>query len=286
MGSTGFFGRFFGGFTSFFRWFFHRKLAILIFLLLLLALPAYVYYVTVYIPTHTPGYMPANSTGENRKDTLEIPGSLDQATLDTVRLIGTMELEKAYIKNRLALSQTDSVYMGIDLKNKQVNLEIKGVVVRTCPIVSAEISKRLHDIGHDQLLDWISTPFDLKGDLSTISKIPYVIKAAPKDTLEAQAQSSIPKSVDTTAVLFTLYFNRNLVVEIEQSEELKPGDLLIIAPYNEIKDKEYRQQALQAAMRFRPPVHEFYIRLKVSAADARAIYRGIPVHATMALRLQ
>jgi hypothetical protein len=286
MGSPGFFKRFLGSFAAFFRWFFHRKLAILIFLLLLLALPTYVYYVTVYIPVRTPGFMPADGIGKDRKDTLEIPGNLDRAILDTVRQVGGMELEKAYIKNRLVLSQTDSVYLNIDLKQKQVNLEIKGVVVRTCPIVSAQISKRLHDIGHDPLLDWISTPFDLQGDLSTISKIPYVIKAAPKDTLEAQAQSAIPKSADTTAVLFTLYFNRNLVVEIEQSEELKPGDLLIIAPYNEIKHNEYRRQALQATIRFQPPVHKFYIRLKVSAADARAIYRGIPVKATMALRLQ
>jgi len=286
MGSPGFFSRFFGAFGSFFRWFFHRKLAILIFLLLLLAFPAYVYYVTVYLPSKAVVTLASAIPGENRQDTLAVPGQLDQATRDSLRVIGAMELERSYAKNRLALSQSDSVYMGIDLKNKEINLEIKGVVVRSCPIVSIQMSKNLHNSTHDELLNWVSTAFELQHDLSTISKIPYVIKAAPKDTLEAQAQSSIPVSSDTSVVMFTLYFNRDLVLEIEQSEEPKPGDEPLLLYYNGIKDSIYRQQAIQSVMRFQPPESDIFLRLKVSAADARAIYRGIPIQASMALRLQ
>jgi hypothetical protein len=287
MGSPGFFSQFFGGIRSFFRWFFHRKLAMLIFFLLMLALPAYVLYITVFLPVRTAGYLVITpESSQASKDSTQATPSADRALSDTLRLVGSLELEKAYVKNRLALSQSDSVYMSVNLKDKEFNLEIKGVVVRACPIVSAVVSQRLSSVDHDQLLQWVSTPFDLQRDLSTIPKIPYVIKAAPKDTLEAQAQSSKPLPNDTSAVLFTLYFDRDLVVEIEQSEAFNEVDEELISSYYGIKDMAFRQEALQAAMHFRPPERDIYISLKVSAADARAIYRGIPVNATMALRLQ
>lgn len=273
-----------GAFKSFFRWFFRRKLAILLFLLLIMALPAYVLYVTVYLPMKTAGYI-VSSPGNSPADTAMTATVTDPALIDSARMLASLEMERAYVKNRLALSASDSVYMSVDLNSMEIDLEIKGVVVRQCPIVSATITQQLQKVDHDQLLQWISAPFSLHDDLSTIPKIPYVIKEAPKDTLEAQAQSSKPQPNDSTTVLFTLYFDRDLVIEFEQEEEFNESDELLIESYYGTKEKAFRDEALQAVRHFRAPERDIYITLRVSAADARAIYRGIPVNASIALRL-
>jgi hypothetical protein len=175
--------------------------------------------------------------------------------------------------------------MTLNQNDSMLNLEINGVVVRSCPVTEIFVSRRLNKVDHEQILSWVSTPFNLESDLSSIPKIPYVIKEAPKDTLEAQAQSSIPLPPDTSSVYFTLYFDRNLVVEIEQSEPPDDIDLEVIKSYFKAKDQTFRQEAMSAALHVRPPKQDIYLRLKVSPADARAIYRGIPVNASLALKL-
>lgn len=255
-----------------------------IFILFTLALPAYVTYVTVFMPVKVASHLVHLPDGA--ADTLSGTRQVGGETLAMLREISELEMERAYLKNRLDISKkSDSVYMAVNLDDSLLTLEIKGVVVRSCRITGFEASRRLGKVDHDQLLQWSSTPFELEHDLSTIPKIPYVIKAAPKDTLEAQALSAKPMPPDTTSVYFTLFFNKDLVLEIEQSEPADDVDKDLIIDYFRAKKKILRKEALHAVLHGNAPDHDIYIRLQVSPADARAIYRGIPYNASLALKL-
>jgi hypothetical protein len=270
---------------TFFYWFIRRKLALVIFFIFLLALPAYVLYITAILPKNS--VLPILSEEKTaEKDTFNIPRDISAEMWQEINLVSSLEMERAFLKNRYALAaNSDSVYMVLNLSDSTLDLEIKGVVVRSCPVTDIRTSRNLEKIDREDLLQWVSAPFELQHDLSTIPKIPYVIKAAPKDTLEAQAQSSKPMPVDTTSVYFTLYLNRNLVLEVEQSEPPVKEDHKVIEEYRTTKSKSLRQAAMKAVLHGRAPEQDIYIRVEVDQADARAIYRGIPVNASLVLKL-
>jgi hypothetical protein len=143
--------------------------------------------------------------------------SLDDSQLAQVRDIIRKENERAFEKNRLSLAEKDSIYMVLDLPDSLVILEIKGVTVKKTKILEMEVSNRFAIIPHENLLPWISEPFILTHDLSTIPKSPIVVKQAPKDTIEAAKTSSAPRPPDSTGVFYTFYFDRNLLIEVEQA---------------------------------------------------------------------
>ena len=279
--------RFIAYVTTLYRWFIGRKLAIVIFLIVALALPAYALYINVFLPLKTAGQLEAYGEYQpSPADTSSMRPDPDGETLEKVRAIEALEIEKAYLNNRLKLAKSsDSVYMSINLADSVIHLEIKGVEVRECPIAEIQVSRRLKKAPHDQLLGWLSGPFDLEKDISTIPKIPYVIKEAPKDTLEAQAQSARPMPVDTASVCFTLYFDRDLVVEMRQAEEPHAVDKGLIRDYRQATQALERKEAFRAIFRGKAPEQPIHILLYVNQADARAIYRGIPVNAMLALKL-
>jgi hypothetical protein len=272
---------------TFWQWFIKRKLAVAIFVLFTLLLPAYALWVTVFMPLRDAGHLaPHVNASEVKEDSTLLQMEPEEQTMQKILMVENLEMERAYLENRLHLARnSDSVYMSVNLDDSLVHLEINGVEVRNCRISGITASKRLSRIGHEQLWAWLSEPFELDTDMSTIPKIPYVIKEAPKDTLEAQAQSAKPMPVDTSSVMFSLYFKRGLVLEIVQQEDPHAADSKIIKKYQKAQKQVKRREALRAVFRGQPPTLPIHIRLEVSQADARAIYRGIPVNAMLALKL-
>jgi hypothetical protein len=270
-----------------YRWFIKRKIAITIFVIIALALPAYALLINVFLPLKTAGLLvPYENYQQPSIDTIELKEKPGEETLQKIQEIERLEIKKAYLGNRLKLARsTDSVYMSINLIDSTIHLEIKGVEVRVCPITQIKTSRSLLKASHNDLFAWLSGPFELEEGFATIPKIPYVIKEAPKDTLEAQAQSAMPLPVDTASVFFTLYFDRGLVLEIEQAEEPYTADKRVLRKYNHAKNKFSRKNAFNAVFRGKTAQPVIHIRLMVSKEDARAIYRGIPDHAMLALNL-
>lgn len=269
---------------SFLQWFIRRKMAIVIFLIFTLAIPVYVYYVTVIKPVNHAGQLLEVSAA--LPDTARNLPDPDEQVMARIREVEKIEMDKAWLKNRLALAAaSDSVYLSVDLGDSIVNLEINGVVVRSCRITGMETSKRVLKADFEERLAWVSTPFNLQDELSTIPKIPYVIKEAPKDTLEAQAQSAKPIPPDTTSVFFTLFFDKNLVLEVEQDKAPHDADKRLVSDYLKTKNGMVRKESSSAVFSGRAPDHGITIKLEVSMADARAIYRGIPKDASLSLKL-
>lgn len=269
---------------GFVLWFAHSKPAIILAILFSLLLPAYVFYQAVVVPASScDRNFPTGDTTELALTGPDQDSSL--AVLQTVQTIGSLELEKAYLASLLKLSQQDSAYLNLNLADSLLRLDIKGVTVRVCPLSDIRVTRRLRCLNQSQLLHWVSRPFTGREDLSTIPKIRYMIKEAPKDTNEAALQSAKPIPSDSSSVYFTLYFNRHLTIEVEQSEPPFDEEEEVIDTYQDSRQSAIWRETMKAVLHGSSPEPEITIRVKVSKADARAIYRGLPVHPGLAMKL-
>jgi hypothetical protein len=209
----------------------------------------------------------------------------DDAQLAEVKKIIRKENEKAFQQNRLSLAEKDSIYMILDLPDSLLILEIKGVTVKKTKILDIEISNRFALIPHENLLPWISEPFTLTRNLSTIPKSPIIIKQAPKDTIEAAKTSSAPRLPDSTGVFYTFYFDRNLLLEIEQDNPPEKDVMERVKTYRSIKRKESTRSVFQMLKKPQQTDQPMLIKLVVSEVDARAIYRAVPSKTHLVLKL-
>ncbi|MCU0370778.1 MAG: hypothetical protein MUC31_05140 [Bacteroidales bacterium] len=272
---------------SFFKWFARNRRIQVIFIILVLGLPVFLIVYGIVLPVQHYKPVPVSDiSGPGSNDTDQYGSvSLDDAQLAQVREIIHKENELAFQKNRLALAEKDSIYMVLNVPDSLLILEIKGVTVKKTKLLNLEISNRFALISHENLLPWISEPFTLESDLSTIPKSPIVVKQAPKDTIEAAKMSTKPAPLDSTNVFFTLYFNRNLVLEVEQADPIEAGATEKVKNYRKLKRQESNQSVFQMLRNPQQTDQPMMIKLVVSETEARAIYRAVPTKTHLILQL-
>jgi len=273
-----------GGIGGFFRWFGRNRRIQVIFFLLILSVPVFMIVYGIVVPTRN--YKPSiSANGTFQESAHKGSVNLSGEQLAEVKRIIDLETEKAYQSSRLYLSEKDSVYFILSIPDSAIILEIKGVPVRINKILEIEISNRFQLINHENLLPWLSEPFTLEGDISTIPKSPIVIKQAPKDTVEAAKTSTAPAPPDSTDVYYTLYFDRNLVIEIEQINPLEKGNLEKVKDYKKTKRNESRRSVIETLKNPQQANEPLKIKLVLSDSDAKAIFRAIPAQSHLILRL-
>jgi len=272
---------------SFFKWFGRNRRIQVIFIILVLALPIFLIVYGIVLPVKNYKPIPVSGLSSiESPDTIQSGNiSLSDAQLAEVREIIQKENEVAFQRNRLALAEKDSIYVVLNVPDSLLILEIKGVTVKKTRLLDIEISNRFALISHENLLPWISEPFTLESDLSTIPKSPIVVKQAPKDTIEAAKLSNKPAPPDSTNVFYTLYFNRNLVLEIEQADPLEVGATEKVETYRKIKRKESTRSVYQMLRKPQQTDQPMMIKLVVSEVEARAIYRAVPTKTHLLLKL-
>ena len=272
---------------SFFKWFGRNRRIQVIFIILVLALPIFliIYGIVLPVKNYKPIPVSGLSAIESPDTILSGNVSLNEAQLAEVREIIQKENEVAFQRNRLALAEKDSIYVVLNVPDSLLILEIKGVTVKKTRLLDIEISNRFALISHENLLPWISEPFTLESDLSTIPKSPIVVKQAPKDTIEAAKMSTKPAPPDSTNVFYTLYFNRNLVLEIEQADPLEVGATEQVKTYRKLKREESTRSVYQMLRNPQQTDQPMMIKLVVSEVEARAIYRAVPTKTHLLLKL-
>jgi hypothetical protein len=201
------------------------------------------------------------------------------------RVIDLM-IEKKYWENRLAMSKKDSLVMSLDLVDSVMTLEVKGVILRTCQLQKYDMNIDLIGLKkHPKLAEWLDDPFTLQYDSSSIPKIPYKVIQAPKDSIEAQAV--INKILSTPLeedIFYTLHFNRNLRIEISQFQmegitEPQYSNLIYFDDQSiDLLTKVFSPKNISTVSA------ELKIGIFLSQSDARAIYRALPKHTSLAIR--
>ncbi|MDZ7303793.1 MAG: hypothetical protein ONB44_16790 [candidate division KSB1 bacterium] len=231
------------------------------------------------------------STEENLKENFE--ATTDSTSLEILagrrevaEKIASLEIDEAFWLARLQLAKKDSICLSVDLVDSIASLEVKGVTMRRCKILrhrTSGLAQRLRAQG--RLHEWLSTPFILQKELATLPKAPIRIKEAPKDTIEANEAKGEVLPIEHRDVQFTLHFNRNLTLAVEQAQKSSfPGRLRKMW-YQVRRILGTAIEAVVALAHLQLPQHRFLIEIELSREDAKAIYRALPQRAGLALRL-
>ena len=190
--------------------------------------------------------------------------------------------EESYLQSMVAMAETDSVYLTINLSKKVINIEISGVIVHSTSINEIEASKLITDGDEFVITSLFSAPLTIVSDTSSIAKIPIIMKIAPKDTSEYRPDA-IPDTAFYEPVNYIFETDRGIKIIVYQSEEIKQGD----SKDRVMFDLRHRiintKTAVKDIAKFKVPEYQPFIKIKIPSADAKIIYRAIPKHGQIAI---
>lgn len=189
--------------------------------------------------------------------------------------------EKNFYQSRIAMAQTDSVYLTITLPDSLINLEISGVVVHSSRMTSFSTSKMLRRGNDFAILSLLGSPMKIVKDFATIPKEPIMIKIAPKDTSEYKPDI-LPDTSDFEPVNFILITDAGVDVYVYQ-EETGRGDRFKLFMFDFRNRLRNFGRSAASIIRFRIPEYHPRIMIRLPKAEAKVIYRAIPVNGQVAV---
>jgi hypothetical protein len=190
--------------------------------------------------------------------------------------------EKAFLQSRIALAESDSIYLTINLSDSTANLEIFGVVVHAVKIKDLKMSSILSKGNEYVMSSLLSSPFTISGSISTIKKDPVMLKMAPKDTSEYKPDI-MPDTTITEPVNYILEMTNGTRLFVYQEEDTKSGESMNQFIFD-LKDKLRNTiRSLKSVAVFKVPEYHPYIKLRLPRADAKIIYRALPRNGQIAI---
>jgi hypothetical protein len=195
-----------------------------------------------------------------------------------------LKLEKMemFYRARIKMAQADSASLSINLIDSSIIMEIQGVKLLETKILNIHASKIFTRYKRQAFYEYFSTPFVIDSDYCTIPKEFFNIKIAPEDTLAAQAPKTMPDTTLKDPVYFTLYLDRGLMVDIRQTDTLRP---LIYKEYDRHLRSKKISDMWDYLYKFEVPPYDPWIRIEIPHSDARSIYKALPHHAQVAVIL-
>jgi len=196
--------------------------------------------------------------------------------------IAALKIKESFLQSRITMSKTDSISFSVDLKDSLLLLEIRGVIVHEAKISKIIKSRFFSRVDNEALIKYLSEPFKVAQKVATIEKEPLVFKKAPKDTIEAATQIFTPDTLANEVICINIEFDKNLFLEISQSEE-KPqfNNLWFLIK----KRSKNIVQVAKNSISFKEPFYTPKILIELPKKDIKSIYRALPYKPQMALNL-
>lgn len=215
---------------------------------------------------------------DKRKKTIEWVAEPDSNTKSLL-------VQKAYYQALLTASKSDSIFLAINIPDSSVSLMIKGVVAHRAKAEQVKVSPLFSAINPPILVQGLSVPFTISKHTSTIPKVPLMVKIAPRDTSE-YTPDVVPDTTDLDPVNFILELKPNILLYFYESNPSQSSD-----GFNQFKfDLRERTwtvvQDVKRITKLKTPVYKPYIRFRLSKKDAKVIYRAVPEHGQVVLRLE
>jgi hypothetical protein len=205
----------------------------------------------------------------------------DEKILFDSAYIKLME-EKSFLQSKVMMAETDSIYLSINLSDSIADIEISGVVVHSARINSRRVSKIFYSGDDYLILSMLSSPLTINKDYSTIEKEPLSFKMAPKDTSEYKPDI-LPDTSDVEPVNYIFEMENGIKICIYQSES---------TTFAEKKSRFYLDlgdrlrnawNSFKSVAMFRIPEYHPRIKLRLNKADAKIIYRALPLKGQVAV---
>jgi hypothetical protein len=190
--------------------------------------------------------------------------------------------EKAFYLARAIMAETDSICLALNLADSSAILEINGVTLHKAKIIRKRISKVFNKADEYAISSMLSAPFTIKKDFATIKKEPLMIKMAPKDTSEYKPDI-LPDTTSSEPVNYMLETENGFRLYVYQDIGEKSGGGLRRFLFD-INDRfKNSSDIIKSIFVLKIPEYHPYIRIRMSAADAKIIFRALPRHGQIAV---
>ncbi|MFH1755395.1 MAG: hypothetical protein ABIA59_06790 [Candidatus Latescibacterota bacterium] len=215
------------------------------------------------------------------------PGErLESSALQRKEQVPLLRLDEAFWQARLKLAKQASIGITVDLADSIASVEVCGVPVRKCRIHRFKTSHAVNLVqNQSEFLVRISKPLNVQGEIATFPKEPIRIQRAPKDSVEANKTAARPFEPEKVEAYFTLFFDGDLSLAVEQLEEPSFKEFLRITGFRIKRYSDQAAQAISTLANLNLPSHRQRIEITLSRDDSKAIYRALSSNAACALRL-
>lgn len=188
--------------------------------------------------------------------------------------------ELTYLTAFDSMAKSDSIGLVINLVDSTAMLAIKGVILHKAKIHSISNDGFLKSMDICSYQNLFSKPIAILSQNATIEKEPIQIKKAPKNEEEALANAEHPdttKTLQVTHINFRLEIGCNFFIH-DASEGCDRANKSLSTPGEIWKN-------MKRFVMLKEPEYEPAIHICIDNKDAISIYRGLPAHGQIILRM-
>jgi hypothetical protein len=203
--------------------------------------------------------------------------------LDLVNLMK----DKAWIESRLKMAENDSIGLAIDLEEKIIQLELKGVVVMKSKIRDYSTSGFFKRMDGNIYFTMFGSPLAILGFESSIAKNPLKVVQAPKTEAEADANFAKKDSIPKENVYWTVKLNRDLELNIQGIDSVADSQ----SKYKFGQSFEFKRnvknilRSLHDMILLKKLTYTPEILISIPENDAKAILHALPRQALITIRI-
>jgi hypothetical protein len=198
--------------------------------------------------------------------------------------------EKAWIESRLKMASVDSIGLSIDLEQRKIHLELKGVVILTSKIRDCSISGFFRKMDGNVYFNTFGTPLTIQQFKSSIAKNPLKVVEAPKDTIAAQIAADAAAKKDSLAdenVFWTVKLDRDFDLDIQGIDSIAEAQNKYKFGQGFEFERDLRNitKSFEHILSFSKPVYTPEILISIPENEAKAILRALPRKALVTIRI-
>ncbi|HNS18203.1 MAG TPA: hypothetical protein PKI34_10325, partial [Bacteroidales bacterium] len=192
--------------------------------------------------------------------------------------------EESFLQSRLTMAKNDSICLTLDMHDSLLVLELQGVVIHQAKVHQVKMSPIFSRIHRSAFFRLFGEPFKVDSCRSTIIKEPIIVQKAPADTIEAARQETVRDTTPPPPATFHLYLNKDIELIVMQTGEADQKNE-VFKHFIKTNRNRYASLFLGDLFRFQVPDYRPWIRIYVGQDDAITIYRAIPYHSLVTIRI-
>lgn len=203
-------------------------------------------------------------------------------------LINLMK-DKAWLESRLKMAADDSIGLTIDLREKVIQLELKGLVVMKSKIRDYSASGIFRKMDASVYFNMFGTPLTITRIESSIEKNPFKVIQAPKDTIAAQAAAAAAKkdTLPKENVFWTMRLDRDIELNIQGIDSVSDAQ----SKYKLGQGFEFKRDiknivsSWKQIIRFKKPNYTPEILISIPENEAKTILHALPKKSLITIRI-
>ena len=224
------------------------------------------------------------------RDRMKVAHDFAQGSPEINSGLFTQLKEKAWLESRIKMAANDSIGLSIDLEQRRIQLELKGVVILSSKIRDCSISGFFRKMDGNVYFAMFGSPVTIQQFKSSIAKNPFKIVEAPKDTIAAQAAADAAAKKDSLAdenVFWTVKFDRGFDLDIQGIDSIAEAQ----KKYEFGKGFEFERNlknianSFQHILKFSKPNYTPEILISIPENEAKAMLRALPRNALVTIRI-